>query len=302
MDSEKCRTLLRVVELGNIRAAANELGYTPSGISRMMVSLEQELGVSLLIRSKQGVCPTDACTMLLPHVRRVVQVSDSLVSAAGDIAGLEVGVLRVGTAYPQLFDVLAGIMGAFKSEHPGIKISVCEANSTPLAEALESGELDFIIISRRSGSFAWTRLANDQMKAIVPNTHPLAQADTYPLERFAIDPFIEIGPDDRTDNARVLGMHKITPNTCYSVSADDAGYRLVDVGLGVTLTNSLHLGRLHNNVAALACEPAVSVEIGIATQPTDIATPAALAFADYATPKLIRHMKRLNRCGSPAPK
>ncbi|WP_417081700.1 LysR family transcriptional regulator, partial [Mobilibacterium timonense] len=51
MDTRKVRALIAVVESGNMTAAAEELGYTPSGMSRMMDTLEKELGISLLIRS-----------------------------------------------------------------------------------------------------------------------------------------------------------------------------------------------------------------------------------------------------------
>ena len=66
MDTEKCRALLAVLEAGSLSAAAEKLDYTPSGLSRMMAALEQELGFPLLSRSHNGVQPTRACRTLLP--------------------------------------------------------------------------------------------------------------------------------------------------------------------------------------------------------------------------------------------
>ena len=60
MDTEKCRALLAVLEAGSLSAAAEKLDYTPSGLSRMMAALEQELGFPLLSRSHSGVQPTPA--------------------------------------------------------------------------------------------------------------------------------------------------------------------------------------------------------------------------------------------------
>ena len=51
MDTEKCRALIAALELGSLTAAAESLGYTPSGISRMMAALEDEMGFPLLIRN-----------------------------------------------------------------------------------------------------------------------------------------------------------------------------------------------------------------------------------------------------------
>ena len=48
MDTEKCRVLLTVLHERSLSAAAEALGYTPSGISRLVDSLERETGFPLL--------------------------------------------------------------------------------------------------------------------------------------------------------------------------------------------------------------------------------------------------------------
>ena len=47
MDTEKCAALLCALEEGTLARAAERLGYTPSGISRMVAALEEELGISI---------------------------------------------------------------------------------------------------------------------------------------------------------------------------------------------------------------------------------------------------------------
>ena len=61
MDTEKCRALLAVLEAGSLSAAAEKLDYTPSGLSRMMAALEQELGFPLLSRSHSRRAPAGRC-------------------------------------------------------------------------------------------------------------------------------------------------------------------------------------------------------------------------------------------------
>ena len=69
MDTAKCAALLLAVELGSLSAAAERLGYTVSGMSRMILSLEDELGFRLLNRSRAGVEPTRECALLLGSMR-----------------------------------------------------------------------------------------------------------------------------------------------------------------------------------------------------------------------------------------
>ena len=54
MDTKKTKALLLALEKGSLTAAAEELGYTQSGLTHMMNSLEDELGIRLLVRSKVG--------------------------------------------------------------------------------------------------------------------------------------------------------------------------------------------------------------------------------------------------------
>ena len=55
MDSIKCQALLLAIQHGSLTAAGKELGYTQSGITRMIQSLEEEIGFPLLVRNNQGV-------------------------------------------------------------------------------------------------------------------------------------------------------------------------------------------------------------------------------------------------------
>ena len=76
MDTEKCRVLLTVLHERSLSAAAEALGYTPSGISRLVDSLERETGFPLLHRGRGGVSATRACQELLPLMRRMAELDE----------------------------------------------------------------------------------------------------------------------------------------------------------------------------------------------------------------------------------
>ena len=71
METEKVKALLRALELGNMSSVAAELGYTPSGMSRMMASLEDETGMRLINRSRNGITPTNECKRLLANFSEI---------------------------------------------------------------------------------------------------------------------------------------------------------------------------------------------------------------------------------------
>ena len=55
MESKKLEALLMAVDLGSFTKAAEVMGYTQSGLTHMMNSLEREVGFTLLERGRGGV-------------------------------------------------------------------------------------------------------------------------------------------------------------------------------------------------------------------------------------------------------
>ena len=86
MNLEKYYILIKVMESGSFTAAAEELNYTPSGISRMIQSLEDECGFRLLLRSKTGVIPTAECKEMIPAIRQMLLSADLVKKKALAIA------------------------------------------------------------------------------------------------------------------------------------------------------------------------------------------------------------------------
>ena len=64
--------LQKIVELGSFTKAANLLGYTQPAMSQMISSLEKELSVKLLYRSRYGVHLTLEGEKLYPFIQRTV--------------------------------------------------------------------------------------------------------------------------------------------------------------------------------------------------------------------------------------
>ena len=181
MDTEKCRALLAVLEAGSLSAAAEKLDYTPSGLSRMMAALEQELGFPLLSRSHSGVQPTRACRTLLPTLRELTHWGGLLDAQAAEIRGVETGTIAVGCVYGAYYGWLSRCIARFCEVYPGIEVQVLQGNSSQLTRAVCEHTADFCITSFREGDFDWIPLYADPMVAWLPPEHPLAGGRTFPL-------------------------------------------------------------------------------------------------------------------------
>ena len=78
MDTKKLAALAAAVRLGSFTRAAEELGYTQSGLTHMMNSLEKDVGFPLLVRGRTGVRLTPAGQRVFPLVQECLQGAEAL--------------------------------------------------------------------------------------------------------------------------------------------------------------------------------------------------------------------------------
>jgi len=287
MDTEKCRALLCTIQTGSLSAAAEQLGYTPSGISRMMASLEAETGFPLLVRSRSGVVPTKECQQLLPAFRALAKWGEQFVQQASEIQGLDTGTVTVGISSSGYYRWLSELIFDFCKSYPNIEVQVLDGLSSELVVALEERAADLCLISRREGEFRWLPLAMEEMVAWVPAEHPLAKRAVFPLSAFASEPYIDICRPSETDCSITFEKFGIHPNTRFSATDPYSAYLMVEAGLGISLNQRMTAADWNGKVAIMSLDPPQPVEVGLAIPET--MSPAAAKFADFAEARAGRH-------------
>lgn len=285
MELERSKTVLRVAELGNISAVAEELNYTASGVSRSVAAMEKELGFRLFYRKHDGVEPTPECERMLGALRSFVFSGEVCLQLSGSIRKLDTGSVTVGCAYSAYYGSICERISEFRALHPGISLRLRHGGSSELMQALQNRELDLCLISRREGDCEWFPLCRDELKAWVPSSSPLAGLPAVPLETFGSEPYIDIlfGLGSESDNSRLFESVGISPNTQFCVSDSASGYYMVEAGLGIAMNNALNSDDFKGRVSILPLSPPQLVEVGIASM-SDPA-PAAGAFLAYLKSK-----------------
>lgn len=289
MDTEKCKALLCTIDTGSLSAAAEHLGYTPSGISRMMAALEQEAGFPLLVRSRAGVCPTAECEELMPVFRSLAKWGEQFEQMTAEIKGLETGRVVVGISSSGYYRWLSGLIVDFCKSYPKIEVQVLDDITSALTVAMEEHRADLCLMSRREGNFRWLPIAREEMVAWIPMGHPLADEKTFPLAAFSSEPYIDICHTQETDCSLLLEKNGIHPNTCFSANDSYGAYLMVEAGLGISLNQSITAKDWTGQVSVKPLDPPQPVEIGIAV-PDNLA-PAARKFADFAAARIARNSK-----------
>ena len=115
MEAVKCEAFLAAAELGSLTATAELLGYTQSGVTRMIGTLEEELGFPLFLRSKKGVQLTENGKLMLPLLREVVRAHHNAEQLSAEIGGVSKGSLTIGCYYSISALWMPEILTAFRA-------------------------------------------------------------------------------------------------------------------------------------------------------------------------------------------
>lgn len=268
MDTKKLKALLTALSKGSLTAAAEELGYTQSGLTHMMNSLEEEMGVKLLVRSKSGVLLSTAGQELLPLMRAVAESVDELERTAEKLRLKSTTNLRLGAFSSVAGHWLPGIISAMRQVNPELGVSIQVKPIDEIYEAVRRDELDCAIISYQASlcsGLTWVSLKEDPLMAILPVDHSFT-GDSYPVTRFEGEEFLMPSFRFDMDIIPLFGTNgsKINPIIRYTNLDDAAIASMVAHGLGLSILSELIVKSVkEEGVRALPLEPPASRSMGI---------------------------------------
>lgn len=124
--------LQKVVEFGSFTKAAETLGYTQSAISRMIVSLEDELSIQLLYRSRCGIHLTVEGERLFPSIQAAISQYQSMQEIAKEIRGLDSGTIRIGTLSSVSCHWLPELIKEFQQKYSNIEFILHQGDNNSI--------------------------------------------------------------------------------------------------------------------------------------------------------------------------
>lgn len=115
---------IRVVDAGSFSAAAKQLRLGQPAVSKTIAQLEEQLGVRLLLRSTQGLTPTEAGRNFYDRAKRSIEEADEAELAARGAGAALSGRLRISAAVTFARIHVIPCLPAFLAEHPALDIDV----------------------------------------------------------------------------------------------------------------------------------------------------------------------------------
>jgi DNA-binding transcriptional LysR family regulator len=284
MNAEKCQALLTAAERSSITAAGEALGYTQSGITRMIRSLEDELGFPLLVRTKKGVTLTPNGEAMLPSFREIVRAGRVASETGAEIRGAVSGVLTIGGYYSVSSIWMPSIFKSYLKRYPGVRIILREGGNREMTRWLNERSVDLCFSGKPSADAVcdWMPLRDDELVVWLPKGHPRAMDAAYPIKELENEAFITTLQSQDTDIDRFLAAECLSPDIRFSTADVYTTYRMVEEGLGVSLNNRLTTSRWNGDVVLLPFDPPRYISLGIAVPSMNELSPAAKRFVECA--------------------
>src|SRR3981189_1671980 len=125
----------------SFRAAASQLGVTPSAVSHSMRQLEDRLGVRLLNRTTRSVSATDAGLRVLEQLRPAIHSIAGAIEDLKETRPRAMGRLRIYALPLAAAAVIAPIWERFLSTYPEVhlELAVSEAPVDLVAKGFDAG-------------------------------------------------------------------------------------------------------------------------------------------------------------------
>lgn len=185
MDMRRLRSFLKIVDTGSLTRAAAALHVAQPALSQQLASLEAHFGQKLLIRSQQGVTPTEAGRVLYRHAQTLTK---QLEQAEGDVrraSTLLSGNVSVGLApYGAGSTLTLALLQAVRVKFPDVLLHVVEGFAVAFSELIMNGRLDMAVM-HGAGPMRGIRfqpLIEEEFFLVHPVALPLPAPDAGPID------------------------------------------------------------------------------------------------------------------------
>src|SRR5919108_305291 len=256
---KQLRVLRAVSETGSFSAAARQLDYTQPAVSKIVASLERELGTVLVDRETRPTRLTDAGAALARHADEMLELLRTAEAEVQAVAQLDSGTLSVGVFSSAGASFFVDALCALRAKHPGVEVLITEGMPSALVERLRAGDLDLAIVfdfpqagEDRAAGLEAHHLLDDPFDLVLPAGHALANAREIAYADLSDENWVlpDFGPDSPSMKILQSGCAAagFEPRIVFRVNDCAMTLAMVGAGEGVSALPRMVLPREHPGI------------------------------------------------------
>ena len=283
---------------GSFTAAAADLGVTQSAVSRLVLQLEKQLGVSLFLRSTRNVVLTAPGREFTASTRRLMDDLNIQVDNARALGGQVRGRLIISCLTSLTHHVVPDAVLRYRKAHPGVEVHLSEGLGSQVHEDVRSGFADFGIGNAVSLSqeMVAEEIVKESCFAVLPATHRLRSESSIALRDLRDEEFVSL-PTSAGLRRQIDGIAAANGLTLKHTTVVEQFGTLFDfvaaaIGVAIVPASALPKNRQYKVVIKRFSSPAFVRQIGILRLRNRPLTPAATGFLDIFRPLFLSAARR----------
>lgn len=240
MELRHIRYFLAVAEEMNFSRAAEKLCIAQPPLSRQIMDLESELGVTLFIRKKHALSLTDEGVLFKQYAMQVLDLVEHSTSEVRELKhGLQ-GMLNLGTVEGNAPRLLAEWISGFHEANPHVQYTLWNGNSDDVVQRVMNGLCEVAVIMEPHNGVGLNSIPiySEKWVAIIPKGHPILSNNGKKVTMDQIADHELIIPSRESRLSEIGGWFKDTnkvPKVSCRVAHVLSAYELVRQGLGIAI-------------------------------------------------------------------
>ncbi|TVY08256.1 LysR family transcriptional regulator [Paenibacillus cremeus] len=270
MEFRQLQYFVKVARKQHVTQAAEELHVAQSAVSRQIHQLEEELGVQLFVQKGRNLQLTSVGKLFLSRVEGILTDLERAVNEIHEYLDPERGEIRIGFPHSLGIYLLPTVVAHFRKDHPGVKFRLRQGTYNSLIRDVMKGEIDLAFISpfpEKHEHVSGELLLREELYAIVPKGHPLAEEQHIRLEQLKDDSFVMFSEEYSLRAIVLAACAKagFVPQIGFEGEETDTIRGLVAAGMGVSLLPEMALMEISElqPVKVRVAEPEVTRSVGL---------------------------------------
>lgn len=192
MELRHLRYFIAVAEHLHFSRAAETLQIAQPPLSQQIQSLENELGVLLLVRTRRSVQLTPAGKAFLGEAKKVIAQAEHAIAVAHQAHSGILGQLDIGFVGTAMAEVLPTVLKAFREQYPFVKTTLQNLVTTEQMQALREGQIQVGILHPPllDASLHLEIIRREPLTVVLPTDHALALQKQIALAQLREETFV----------------------------------------------------------------------------------------------------------------
>lgn len=271
-DLKHLSTFVAVAEELNFHRAAERLTMAQPAVSRVVLELEDRLGVKLLERTTRKVRLTESGRYLLEEAQEILSRIDIAENTVRLLASGTKAILRIGYTTITGHSLVPDITREFRLSNPDVRLELTYLHSPAQRDKILQDEIDlgFIEGSFQSSEIETRPVARHRLVALLPPSHPLAAKTALTIEDLAKEQLV-MGTNAEWPTFRRIVIDAFQSAGQVMTVAQEASsitgiLGLVTAGVGITIFTGMPRFCGENAIASrpVVTDPPVIVETHLA--------------------------------------